>query len=288
MPELGRRLRAMSAVAVAVLAAFVIGDRSRAAVGPVRAASCAHGLNLASPPGERSVPALVTVARGAIDGYRWRLRLIAGLGIGRFILGPHSYVACLDDVELIDASPHGILYGLIASPGVHSVYLAHVPGASPPTLRQVRAGTFFVQALPKSACAYRRLVLVMNTTSSGALAVLNFARPCRAGALVPGGGHGLGATNTLPIQPPAGLSAAHRAEFLTGRTVIGETGCLACHRIGTAGNSGPGPNLTNIGSALAPSAIRSSIVNATPPMPSFRDLPRGKLRALVYFLSQLQ
>ena len=97
-----------------------------------------------------------------------------------------------------------------------------------------------------------------------------------------------GTTNILPIQPPPGLSAADRAEFLAGRTVIGETGCLACHRIGITGNNVVGPNLTHIGSVLAPSAIRSTLVNATPPMPSFRGLPRGKPRAVVYFLSKLQ
>ncbi|MEA2199354.1 MAG: hypothetical protein QOJ25_3405 [Solirubrobacteraceae bacterium] len=39
--------------------------------------------------------------------------------------------------------------------------------------------------------------------------------------------------------------------------------------------------------AVAPSAIRSTLVDPTPPMPSFRSLAREKLRALVYFLSEL-
>jgi menaquinol-cytochrome c reductase cytochrome b/c subunit len=76
-------------------------------------------------------------------------------------------------------------------------------------------------------------------------------------------------------------------QYEAGKLVAAQSGCLACHKIGENGNSGPGPNLTNIGSKLAPAAIERTLDNPTAPMPSFRDLPEEKKTALVQFLSQL-
>jgi menaquinol-cytochrome c reductase cytochrome b/c subunit len=70
--------------------------------------------------------------------------------------------------------------------------------------------------------------------------------------------------------------------------VVGQSGCLACHVIGSNGNNGPGPNLTHIGSLLEPGAIASTLRNPTPPMPSFAKLPPNKFNVLVGFLSELQ
>jgi menaquinol-cytochrome c reductase cytochrome b/c subunit len=76
-------------------------------------------------------------------------------------------------------------------------------------------------------------------------------------------------------------------EYEAGKLVAAQSGCLACHKIGENGNDGPGPELTDIGNTLAPGAIRRTLDNPTPPMPSYRDLPEEKKTALVDFLAQL-
>jgi menaquinol-cytochrome c reductase cytochrome b/c subunit len=76
-------------------------------------------------------------------------------------------------------------------------------------------------------------------------------------------------------------------QYEAGKLVAAQSGCLACHKIGENGNSGPGPNLTEIGTKLAPAAIERTLDNPTAPMPSFRALPQEKKTALVQFLSQL-
>ncbi len=76
-------------------------------------------------------------------------------------------------------------------------------------------------------------------------------------------------------------------QYEAGKLVAAQSGCLACHKIGENGNSGPGPNLTEIGDRLLPAAIRRTLENPTAPMPSYRNLPEEKKTALVDFLSQL-
>src|SRR3954467_13151176 len=77
-------------------------------------------------------------------------------------------------------------------------------------------------------------------------------------------------------------------QYEAGKLVAAQSGCLACHKIGENGNSGPGPNLTEIGDRLPPAAIRRTLENPTSPMPSYRDLPAEKKSALVAFLGQLK
>jgi menaquinol-cytochrome c reductase cytochrome b/c subunit len=78
------------------------------------------------------------------------------------------------------------------------------------------------------------------------------------------------------------------AEFEAGRKVVAQSGCLACHKIGDNGNSGPGPDLTHIASRLPGPGIARTLVNPTAPMPSFKNLPPKKFAAAVYFLSLLK
>jgi menaquinol-cytochrome c reductase cytochrome b/c subunit len=78
------------------------------------------------------------------------------------------------------------------------------------------------------------------------------------------------------------------AKYEPGKLVAAQSGCLACHKIGENGNSGPGPNLTAIGDRLPAAAIRRTLDNPTAPMPSFRGLPEKKKADLVAFLSQLK
>lgn len=113
-------------------------------------------------------------------------------------------------------------------------------------------------------------------------------------AALPSGGSGArasGRPTTIPVAPPPAIAHAGGqtlTAFELGRAVAAQTGCLACHRIGEAGNAGPGPDLTGIGARLPSKAIERTIIKPTAPMPSFRRLPASKLRALVTFLSLLR
>jgi mono/diheme cytochrome c family protein len=81
---------------------------------------------------------------------------------------------------------------------------------------------------------------------------------------------------------------AEEREFKEGRRVTAQAGCLACHRIGDAGNPRPGVNLTHIGAELSEAELASALVDSRQPMPSFRNLPAAKLHAVVKFLSLLR
>jgi mono/diheme cytochrome c family protein len=92
------------------------------------------------------------------------------------------------------------------------------------------------------------------------------------------------------IEPPLSVVQAdgkRLEEFYLGRKVVAQSGCLACHRIGEYGNSGPGPDLTHIASKLTGTQIARALINPTAPMPSFRRLPKAKFEAVVEFLSLL-
>ena len=81
------------------------------------------------------------------------------------------------------------------------------------------------------------------------------------------------------------------AEYEHGKQVVAQSGCLACHKIGENGNSGPGPELTEIGARLRSQAIQQTLLNPTAPMPSFAALKKQspeQFAALVYFLNQLR
>jgi hypothetical protein len=100
-------------------------------------------------------------------------------------------------------------------------------------------------------------------------------------------------TSSGPSLPPV-PAAVKRAggkqlvDFEAGRTVYAQSGCAACHRIGDYGNARPGPNLTHVASRLPRQAIARTLVNPTAPMPSFKNLPAAKFKAVVEFLSLLR
>ena len=90
--------------------------------------------------------------------------------------------------------------------------------------------------------------------------------------------------------PPRVLAAGGQtlAQYEAGKQVVAQTGCLACHKIGENGNSGPGPDLSHIAARLPRQGIARTLVNPTAPMPSFKNLPPQKFTAIVNFLSQLK
>ncbi|HEX8648859.1 MAG TPA: c-type cytochrome [Thermoleophilaceae bacterium] len=76
-----------------------------------------------------------------------------------------------------------------------------------------------------------------------------------------------------------------------GKAVAASSGCLGCHRIGENGNTGPGPDLSNVGSRLPRQAIARTLVNPTAPMPSYSRLRQNEpeqFEQLVEFLSTLR
>jgi menaquinol-cytochrome c reductase cytochrome b/c subunit len=73
-----------------------------------------------------------------------------------------------------------------------------------------------------------------------------------------------------------------------GQTVASQSGCGACHKFGEAGNPGPGPDLTHIGSKLPAAAIERTLRNPTAPMPSYSNLSKEKFDALVEYLAALR
>ena len=92
----------------------------------------------------------------------------------------------------------------------------------------------------------------------------------------------------LPAPPPLPAGTTATAQIVAGQRVVASTGCLACHRIGTSGDTDLGPNLTQIADRLPATAIRRSLLNPTAPMPSYRELSREQLDALVAYLSELR
>jgi menaquinol-cytochrome c reductase cytochrome b/c subunit len=107
-------------------------------------------------------------------------------------------------------------------------------------------------------------------------------------------GAAAGPPTQIDLPTPARITAQGpkvAAEYEKGKLVVGQSGCLACHKIGENGNSGPGPPLTEIGNRLPAAAIARTLVNPTAPMPSFANLQRNqpdKFNAMVAFLGQLK
>ena len=94
----------------------------------------------------------------------------------------------------------------------------------------------------------------------------------------------LGAHAGAPDQVDLPVPASAQA----GQTVVNQSGCGACHKFGEAGNSGPGTDLTHVGSRLPAQAIARTLRNPTAPMPSYQGLPPEKFEALVNYLSALR
>ena len=93
-------------------------------------------------------------------------------------------------------------------------------------------------------------------------------------------GANAGSPNEIDITVPP--------QFEAGKEVAAQSGCLACHKFGENGNSGPGPELTHIGAKLPAAAIRRTLINPSGIMPQYGTLPPEKFNNLVEFLASLQ
>jgi ubiquinol-cytochrome c reductase cytochrome b subunit/menaquinol-cytochrome c reductase cytochrome b/c subunit len=137
----------------------------------------------------------------------------------------------------------------------------------------------FYDRSPERRIERRPIALAAGIATIGAMAYLTYS------------GANTGSPNSVDLKPPANLTAQQKATYAAGALVVGQSGCLACHVLGSNGNNGPGPNLTHIGATLPANAIASTLINPTAPMPSFRALAIAspqKFQNLVGFLSELQ
>ena len=134
----------------------------------------------------------------------------------------------------------------------------------------------FYDRSPERRIERRPIALAAGITTIAAMAYLTYT------------GANSGSPNSVDLKPPASFTAQQRATFTAGARVVAQSGCLFCHTLGANGNSGPGPDLTHIGSLLPAQAIASTLINPTAPMPSFKNLPPQKFQAVVGFLSELQ
>jgi menaquinol-cytochrome c reductase cytochrome b/c subunit len=137
----------------------------------------------------------------------------------------------------------------------------------------------FYDRSPERHIARRPVALSAGVVTILAMAFLTYS------------GANTGSPNSVDIKPPANLTAQEAATFKAGELVAGQSGCEACHLIGSNGNNGPGPDLTHIGSQLRPDAIAATLRNPTSPMPSFASLAKNepkKFQDLIQFLGMLQ
>ena len=134
----------------------------------------------------------------------------------------------------------------------------------------------FYDRSPERRITHRPVALAAGLFTIAAIAYLTYT------------GANTGSPNSVDLKPPGNLSAAQKNTFSQGELIVGQSGCLACHVIGNNGNDGPGPNLTHVASRVPQQQIASTLINPTPPMPSFAGLPKDKFNTLVSFLSELQ
>jgi hypothetical protein len=79
-------------------------------------------------------------------------------------------------------------------------------------------------------------------------------------------------------------------QYEPGKEVAASSGCLGCHKIGENGNA-LGPELTDIGAKLPRQAIARTLINPTPPMPTYSKLRQENPKQfdeLVDFLASLK
>jgi quinol-cytochrome oxidoreductase complex cytochrome b subunit len=96
----------------------------------------------------------------------------------------------------------------------------------------------------------------------------------------------LGATAGAPTE----IDLKVAPQYEKGKAVMATSGCLACHKVGENGGT-LGPNLTTIGDKLGKNAIARTLVNPTPPMPSFQSLQQDnpdEFNELVNFVASLR
>jgi menaquinol-cytochrome c reductase cytochrome b/c subunit len=89
---------------------------------------------------------------------------------------------------------------------------------------------------------------------------------------------------------PTEIDLATAPQYEEGKEITASSGCLGCHKIGENGNT-LGPDLTEIGNTLGRDAIARTLVNPTPPMPSYASMQEEtpeQFDKLVEYVSSLK
>jgi quinol---cytochrome c reductase cytochrome c subunit, bacillus type len=87
---------------------------------------------------------------------------------------------------------------------------------------------------------------------------------------------------------PTEISMDVPAQYEPGKEVVAQTLCLACHKLGENGNTGPGPDLTEIGARIPRAAILRSLEAGPGIMPAFTAMPVKKRIEVADFLASLK
>lgn len=192
------------AVVVAVAAIVLIGHPGPLSSSSPRVTQPTTQYDCAARQILRTRGQLVPIAHGTVGGHRWTLQLdsarrgLPSVQAGRFVLGGSAYAFCDAgfDMELVNAGPHGIVYGLAPRPYRPPIVIeattahgsaAHPVHASnyPATTRQLPDATLFVRALPASACAYREVAAAAHgRPNQSAVFFTKFTRSCAPGQLL--------------------------------------------------------------------------------------------------------
>ena len=177
---------------------------------------------------------------------------------------PDWYFFFLFEVLRVIKSPSLVPLATIGVPTLGMIFLFLLP---------------FYDRGPERRPEHRPIATITAIFVIGAMAFLTYK------------GANAGTPDALEIATPKAVLAggpAAVAKWNEGRLVVAQSGCEACHTIGDNGNSGPGPNLTHIGSRIPTEGIARTLVDPTQPMPSFKNLPAKKFSAVVSFISQLK
>jgi hypothetical protein len=186
--KLPRRLATAVAIAVplaiAVLAISLLSPSRHAATTTasqpglaLSGGNCRAPERIVSPPGSAALkPAsgeMIRAAGGRVAGIPWQLRVKAGAemhsGIehGKLRVGGRQYGLCSRQsvpvpFGLINAGPHGIVYGYVAEGG--GSYRITVSAGATPLTTSTANNVFFITALPHPACSYRALSVTATST----------------------------------------------------------------------------------------------------------------------------
>jgi hypothetical protein len=172
---------------------------------PMANSTCAPATDAASSGGPASaLTATATeVASGTTGGHAWTLwskkgeKGAQGIENGGLVIGGRAYGLCPGypnpaEFELADTGSHGLVFGVIGYHGLAKVWLYRSTAGTfdtgaalpAPDVRVVDGVSFFISALPQSACDYPALEL--NATSPGVSDEHNLGfGACSAGKLVP-------------------------------------------------------------------------------------------------------